>query len=60
MATVCLDSLVQQGILGKERKLAGKCADYPTKDPGKTWQKFFAPFLVQKIFISLLSGANYV
>ena len=33
--SVCLDSLVQQGILGKERKLAGMCTDYPTKNPGK-------------------------
>ena len=32
--SVCLDSLVQQGILGKERKLAGMCTDYPTKNPG--------------------------
>lgn len=32
--SVCLDSLVQQGILGKERKLAGMYTDYPTKNPG--------------------------
>ena len=35
VASVCLDSLVQQGILGKERKLAGMCTDYPTKNQGK-------------------------
>jgi len=33
VASVCLDSLVKQGILRKERKLAGMCTDYPTKNP---------------------------
>ncbi|KAL9980439.1 hypothetical protein ACROYT_G009031 [Oculina patagonica] len=31
--SVCLDSLVKQGILGKERKMAGLTTDYPTKNP---------------------------
>ena len=33
--SVCLDSLVKKGILGKERKMAGLKTDYPTKNPGK-------------------------
>ena len=36
VASVCLDSLVNRGILGKERKLAGFKTDYPTKNPGKS------------------------
>ena len=35
VASVCLDSLVKQGILGKERKIGGLITDYPTKNPGK-------------------------
>ncbi|KAJ7388560.1 hypothetical protein OS493_036927 [Desmophyllum pertusum] len=31
--SVCLDRLVERGILGKERKLAGIKTDYPTKKP---------------------------
>lgn len=33
VASVCLDSLVKCGILGKERKMAGFKTDYPTKNP---------------------------
>jgi len=33
VASVCLDSLVKRGILGKERKMAGLKTDYPTKNP---------------------------
>ena len=36
LASVCLDSLVKRGILGKERKMAGFKTDYPTKNPGKS------------------------
>ena len=36
VASVCLDSLVKRGILGKERKMAGIKTDYPTKNPGKS------------------------
>ena len=36
VASVCLDSLVKRGILGKERKMAGFKTDYPTKNPGKS------------------------
>lgn len=32
VASVCLDSLVHDGILGKERKLAGMYTDYPLKN----------------------------
>ena len=35
VASVCLDSLVKRGILGKERKMAGFKTDYPTKNLGK-------------------------
>ena len=35
VASVCPDSLVKQGILGKEQKVAGMCTDYPKKNPGK-------------------------
>ena len=37
VASVCLDSLVNQGILGKERKMAGLKTDYPTKNPGEVY-----------------------
>ena len=44
MASVCLDSLVHDGILGKERKLAGMYTDYPLQNAGNERKpEFYMP-----------------
>ena len=44
VASVCLDSLVHDGILGKERKLVGMYTDYPLKNAGNEREpEFYMP-----------------
>ena len=44
VVSVCLDSLVHDGILGQERKLAGMYTDYPLKNAGNERKpEFYMP-----------------